>query len=113
MLITIRVHDVDVRFDDKRTGPHLQAVGYMPSGQVLTQGAIFAGHSPSVQATAVKETADWLRKHRPDWDIETLPGEGVIGFCSFCRVQYSMPLGDVPGAAHCHVDANARAKEAK
>lgn len=109
--ITIRVHNVDVRFDDTRQGPHLQAVGYLPGGQVLINGRIFAGHSPSVQGEAVKEVADWLRKHRPNWNIATLPGEGVIGFCSFCRVQFSMPLGLVPGAGHCDADMSARAKE--
>lgn len=90
------------------TGPHLRAIGYLPSGQVLIEGRICAGHSPTVQGEAVKDVADWLRKYRPDWNIATNPGEGVIGFCRFCRVQFSMPLGAVPGAGHCHADANAR-----
>lgn len=83
-MITIRVHAVRVfDLDGEDRGPHLQAVGYMPSGQELTRGSILAGHSPSVQASAVKETADWLRKHRPGWDIESLPGEGVLSLAEY------------------------------
>ena len=79
MMITIRVHAVRVLdHENNDRGPHLQAVGYMPSGQELTRGTILAGHSPSVQAAAVKETADWIRKHRSGWDIASLPGEGVL-----------------------------------
>lgn len=102
MLITIRLHNVDVTHDEQRQGPHLMAVGRMPSGQVLTQGRIFAGHSPSVQAAAVKETADWLRKYRPGWDIETLPGEGVLG----CKGGDGCPI-----VTHTNVDATGNRTE--
>jgi hypothetical protein len=87
-LITIRVHNVRVTLVKENDmvkntltsdGPHLQAIGYMPGGQVLIQSAIRAGHSPSVQADAVREIASWLHTHRKGWDIETLPGEGVVG----------------------------------
>lgn len=76
MTITIRLHDV--RYTDSYRGPHLRAVGRMPSGQVLIEGPIHAGHDLTVQAVAVKEVADWLRANRPGWNIETLPGEGVV-----------------------------------
>ena len=85
-MVTIRVHSVRVYdHEGNDRGLHLQAVGYMPSGQVLTRGSIFAGHSPSVQATAVKETADWLRRHRPGWNIESLPGEGVLTLSEYIQ----------------------------
>lgn len=73
--ITIRIHAVRIVDDDR---PHLRAVGYMPSGQVLIEGRILSGHAPSVQSAAVKEVAQWLRTHRPGWNIATLPGEGVV-----------------------------------
>lgn len=88
MMITIRVHNVRVFLvkesaSVKNTlgddGPHLQAIGYMPSGQELIRSAIHAGHSPSVQAAAVADVTSWLRANRKGWDIMTLPGEGVIG----------------------------------
>ena len=78
MMITIRVHDVHVSVKDENPGPHLMAIGYMPDGQELIRGRIYAGHAPSVQFAAVAEVASWLRKHRPGWDIATLPGEGVV-----------------------------------
>lgn len=84
MKLTIRVHNVIV-LDHEHVdqGPHLQAVGYMPSGQVLVRSAIVAGHSPSVKAMAVKDVADWVRANRPSWDIETLPGEGITTLAEF------------------------------
>lgn len=74
MLITIRLHDVTV----PGRGPHLRAVGYMPSGQALIEGPILEGHDIGTQAAAVSEVAGWLRANRPGFNIETLPGEGVI-----------------------------------
>ena len=56
----------------------MMAVGYMPGGQELIRGGVHAGHAPSVQSAAIAEISSWLRKHRPGWDIETLPGEGVV-----------------------------------
>lgn len=87
MMITIRVHNVRVFHgaDAEEQGPHCRAIGYMPSGQVLIEGRIVAGHSPSAQSAAVKDVADWLHKYRPGWDIETLPGEGVVGHARPCR----------------------------
>lgn len=78
MLITIRIHAVRVFHGDIAQGPHCRALGYMTDGQVLIEGRIVAGHSPSAQATAVKDVTDWLHVHRAGWDIETLPGEGVV-----------------------------------
>jgi hypothetical protein len=77
-LITIRVHDVRVFHGTEEQGPHCRAIGYMPGGQILIEGCICAGHSPSVQAAAMKDVSDWLHSHRPGWDIKTLPGEGII-----------------------------------
>lgn len=88
MLITIRVHNVRVLDNDgKDLGPHCRAVGYMPGGQVLIEGRITGGHSPSCQGQAVKDVADWLRKHRAGWDIATLPGEGVVFYDESTRTQ--------------------------
>lgn len=79
MTITIRVYAVRVIGPDgDDMGPHLMARGFLPGGQILIDGRICAGHAPSVQSEAVAEVSAWLRKHRPDWNIETLPGEGVI-----------------------------------
>lgn len=78
MMITIRVHDVRVFHGAEEQGPHCRAIGYMPSGQVLIESRILAGHAPSVQAAAANDVSDWLHLHRPGWNVETLPGEGVV-----------------------------------
>lgn len=70
MTITIRIHDVRVVAKGEDRGPHLQAIGYMPSGQELIRGVILAGHSPSVRADAVADVVDWLLKHRPGWAVD-------------------------------------------
>lgn len=78
--ITIRVHRVRVLDDNGRDkGPHCHAVGYMSSGQVLIEGRIFAGHSPSVQDMAVKEVVDWLTVHRAGFTVEVLSGIVPVG----------------------------------
>lgn len=67
MLITIRVINVRVFYGSEEQGPHCRALGYMPSGQLLIEGRIFAGHAPSVHETAANDVRDWLRDHRPGW----------------------------------------------
>lgn len=68
--ISIRVFNVSVTGVDDVTGPHLMARGFLPSGQLLIDGRICAGHSPSVRESAVADIVGWLRAHRPGWDVD-------------------------------------------
>lgn len=73
MIITICVHNCRVRIKGKDPGPHLVAIGYMPSGEELIKSKILAGHAPSVQDAAIADVVAWLQEHRPGWDITTAP----------------------------------------
>lgn len=50
-------------------GAGCQAIGFMESGQILIQSKIHQGQDPQTRLAAVANVTDWMRKHRPTWDI--------------------------------------------
>lgn len=50
-------------------GPACQALGFLPSGQLLIQGPIVPTHSVEAQTDTKRVVTRWMRENRPDWNV--------------------------------------------